>query len=480
LTLSSKEVANSRQVTKTDFVSKKEYFRHENPLKSLTHEFSSVIVGEEKNIETMLCVLGSAYLPDDFKLSAILINQSSTGKSHFINTILGPFREAGRVKEYTNGTEAFFKRDLGFIKNMILFIEQLEAKDENGKLNFGLIKHCMSEGIVRAGIVDTDEKGHKAAVEFKIIGIPVIVTTATSANIDVETENRFLVMDLDESAEQTKRIIKHKLNRRGNVKKKTAWDETKKELNHFYDVEFKEVAKRVEDIVFPFYNKIECLVPDDLEMRRNLDYILSLTGVIAVYNWRHRDIFENLKQEKEFTDSLGGMKDMCKGIIIAKPEDYRQACKIAERSFSRTLSKTSQRTKDIHKKLVQLFESEGLDATGISLKQLAESTKLPENTIRDHLDRLRTTGHVNKDFSERQHRFIPTKREFSGLSDAEIIFTDEEYQEWINANLDTSMYSYITSGDREKRADSCLKTPESTHETHLVSSRDFVSSGEKK
>jgi len=106
--------------------------------------------------------------------------------------------------------------------------------------------------------------------------------------------------------------------------------------------------------------------------------------------------------------------------------------------------------------------------------------ELPENTTRDHLNRLRITGHINKDFTERQHRFIPTKREFSGLSNAEIVFTDEEYQAWIEANLDTSMYSMETSGDRQNKADLGTKTPESTHETHLVSSRDFVSSGEKK
>jgi len=222
------------------------------------------------------------------------------------------------------------------------------------------------------------------------------------------------------------------------------------------------------------------LLPDDLEMRRNLDYILSLTGVIAVYNHKHRDIFQSLKTEFLITDQYAGGGDIHKGIIIATTEDFRRACKIAERSFSRTLSKTSQKTRDVHKKLVELFEEQGLDATGISLKQLAESMELPENTTRDHLNRLRITGHINKDFSERQHRFIPTKREFSGLSNAEIVFTDEEYQEWIKTNLDTSMYFLETSEVRKKRADLCLKTPKTTHETHLVSSHDFVSSGEKK
>jgi len=386
-------------------VSKKEYFRHENPLKSLTHEFSSEMVGEEDNIETMLCVLGSAYLPDSFKLSAIVINQSSTGKSHFIHTLIEPFRQAGIVIDFTFGSEAYLKRKLGFVKNKIIFLEQLEFTNENGELAFGIMKFAMSEGKVRTGLIETDEHGKRTPMEFEVVGKPVIVTTATKDELDIETQNRFLVMDLDESTEQTKRIMKYKLNKRGNVKKKGEWEETKKELNYFYDVQFREVARTVEDIVFPFYEKIELLLPDDLEMRRNLDYILSLTGVIAVYNYKHRDVFQNLKSEFLITDQYAGGGDIHKGIIIATTEDFRRACKIAERSFSRTLSKTSQKTRDVHKKLVKLFEEQGLDATGISLKQLAESLELPENTTRDHLNRLRITGHINKDFSERQHRF---------------------------------------------------------------------------
>jgi len=196
-----------RDVSKCNLDSKNEYSRHENVLNTLSVELSRKLVGEEKNIKTAICAIVSKDLPKEYRTSLMIVNPSSTGKSYFINTLLEPFKSTGDVIELTIFTDAYLKRSLSNVNGKIIKLEQLESKDDNGNLALTLIKHLMSEGEINAGLVETDEHGKKTALKLQTTGIPVVITTATTNKIDRETENRFLIMELDESDAQTDKII---------------------------------------------------------------------------------------------------------------------------------------------------------------------------------------------------------------------------------------------------------------------------------
>src|SRR3989337_1216125 len=176
--------------TKTENVTKCEDSMNKiNPkdpklLDTIARRFTN-IAGEDKNIKTLICCLVSKDLPKQYRLSIIIQNPSSTGKSYLLNNVLNPFRdELGTVIDYTDFTEAHFKRSHSNVNGKIIKIEHL---------------------------VDKNESGQNKTKDFEIVGIPVIVTTATETKLDSETENRFLLMQLDESEPQTQRIVRHTL-----------------------------------------------------------------------------------------------------------------------------------------------------------------------------------------------------------------------------------------------------------------------------
>jgi len=471
LTQTIEKKAILRDVSKCNLDSKNEYSRHENVLNALSVELSRKLVGEEKNIKTAICAIVSKDLPKEYRTSLMIVNPSSTGKSYFINTLLEPFKSTGDVIELTIFTDAYLKRSLSNVNGKIIKLEQLESKDDNGNLALTLIKHLMSEGEINAGLVETDEHGKKTAVKLQTTGIPVVITTATSNKIDRETENRFLIMELDESDAQTEKILSYINKVHSSLNTKKEWSETVKRLESFFK-EIKDAAHMTEGIVIPFLDKIK--VPKNLEMRRDLKKIYNITEIIAFINWRYRDRLQNKIPEKLFTSTFGDTEDIHKGVIIAKPEDYIEALNIAGSSIKRTLNKATIKTREIYEILVKLADEQGLDDTGISLKQITEKlARYPQNTIRDHLDTLTNNGFVLKDYATREHRYYPLKKKFTDLAHSEIQFTPEEYLAWIKGVLAEDTHSFVSSTFSPITPDLCLKEPKELSKTSFDTSRQM-------
>jgi len=329
----------------------------------------------------------------------------------------------------------------------------------------------MSEGIVKAGLVDQDEHGKRAPVEFEVRGIPIIVTTATTNKIDIETQNRFLEMELDESDNQTELIIAYTLREAGLIGTEAEWKKIVKDLEYFFH-ELKLAAHMVEAIAIPFYDKIKELLPKNLEMRRDLDKILAITANVAFINYKNRDRLKCKKPEQLIYSVYGETEDIHKGVIIARPEDFVEAVEIAGNSIRRTISKTANKTREIYHTLRKLFTEAGLDETGISLKQMVEATNLPENTIRDHMDKLRSTGFVIKDEATREHRYFPVNKKFTKLANTNVKFTPEEYLGWLKTILKTRAYSFVSSCDSPISSDLCLKTAKEVTKSSFVGFRE--------
>lgn len=481
MSVSSENLGQKREVAKPDLASKKDYFSHKNVLNGLSSEFSQKVVGEQHNIETALCALISKDLPKDYRFSIMTINKSSTGKSYFWKHLLAPFVDD--VIDLTCGTDAFFKRSLGMVDGKIIKIEQLESKDDKGRLAFGVLKHLMSEGKINAGLVDTDEHGRKKPITLNVIGIPIIITTATSNDIDSETENRFLIMELDEGETQTQLIINHILKSFSTGHKNQEWYNTVENLKEFFKT-LKQHAHHIDSILIPFSVKIDPLLPKNVEMRRDIDKIMSITATIAFLNHKNRDKFKCLKPEHMITSRYADTEEVHKAIIIARPEDFVQAVEIASDSISRTLSRTSLKTREIYQKLKELFNEDELNDLGVGLKELTEAFegKYPETTIRDHLKMLRNSGHVLRDETNRDYKYYPLNKKFTHLAHTNVVWTSDEYLEWINHNLDKHTHSFVSSLDSPIDSNLCLKTPKEVAKSSFAGFRNIakISLGEGK
>ena len=434
-----------QEAPKSDLVQKNEDFVpifDENLLDTMSRKYMKTIVGEQKNVKTALCCALSKDLPKQYRFSLIILNQSSTGKSYFINNILEPFRELGDVIDFTDFSEAYLKRKFDNVNGKIIKLEQLERRNESGQLSFNRIKHLLSEGVLKFGNVDNDDKGQRTPKEFEIRGIPIIMTTATDSNIDPETENRFLMMELDESQNQTEKIVKYTLDKYSKLNEDLEWKKEVKELTKIFD-DLKKVSHIIEGVVIPFADKIEDMLPKNLTIRRDLGKILNLTCVIAFIHYRNRDRLRNKKPEHLLVSLYGATEEIRKGIIIAKPEDLQQAIEIAGTSIKQTINKTTAKTMEIFQLMKKLFNEKGLDDQGITVNELIIKYGMAENTLRGHLRTLKENGFIMRDESTKEYKYYPLEKKFSDFKITNLQFTEEEYKTWIEKTLKDHNNSYI-------------------------------------
>ena len=196
-------------------------------LDKIAQSFSPVLVGEENTIKFLYCGYASKDLPRKYRLHTIIASQSSSGKSSLVRKVGEPFSR--HVIDYTNFTNAFLKRQQGSMDGKILLIEQLEKTNDQDKVSMFDLKFLLSEGKIKVGVVDRNEKGKFTPTVLEVTGIPVVVTTSTNMKIDPETLNRMFLTQADESEEQTKRIVDYTLKSYSSLKLNNPWEE---ELEH--------------------------------------------------------------------------------------------------------------------------------------------------------------------------------------------------------------------------------------------------------
>ena len=405
--------------------------QYQNRLDSMSQEYARKIIGEEKNTKLAICSAVSRTLPKKFRFSLMILNQTATGKSHFINSILEPIKENGDVLSFTDLSEAYMKRKFDDVNGKIIKIEQAENKDDKGRISLGRLKHLMTDGELVFGLAEkTDKTNTHQPKEFKIRGYPIIFTTVTDQNIDPETENRFLIVELDETDDQTKRITRHQLAQYSGLSN-TSWDPIWLKNN------FDDLAKAslwVHDIVIPFASDIESLIPSNLSMRRDLPKILSLTCVIAFMNYKNRDKFMIDKPEHILTSVFCDTEEIHKAVLVATLDDYIEAISLSNKSMKKSLNKINQKSELVYHMLKEISNKKEITNPGVTLKELVMSLNFPESTIRFQLKMLQENGYVTSDEALKEHRYFPQNKVFSTIN-TRIDFSQEKYEKWIQNYL---------------------------------------------
>ena len=420
-------------------------------LDTIARQYERKIVGLPNEIKTLVCCLLSKDLPRQYRTSVIISNQSSTGKSYLLNNVLEPFKTPEEplidpVIDYTDFSEAHFKRSQSNVNGKIIKIEQLERRDENGKLSFQKLKHMVSEGRLKFGNVDNNEDGTRQAKDFEIVGVPVIATTTTEFNIDSETANRFLMMQLDESEDQTKKIISYTLKEYSTLGFDSE-DDSVGQLRELFKG-FKEYAHHIDRILIPFAEKLEKIIPKTLEMRRDLKKILNLACLIAFIHGFNRDHFISKKQKQFFTGDSIETTPQNTFIIVATPEDLKMALEIAGDSIKQTINKSSKKLMGIDSILRELNNKKDVnDMTGITVKEVSDCLDIGETRTREYLNELCDKGFTGKDITEKIHKYYPKNKKFTELNVSEITFSDQEYDTWVKKIEEEikEQYSFVPS-----------------------------------
>jgi hypothetical protein len=160
------------------------------------------IVGEDVNIKLAILALASRLnLNRDFWIMGMIVQgESSSGKSYFTDEVLRPFKIMNRVEEFSRFTGAYLERKFKG-RNMDETIFVIHELFENTPQQLHV---SMSEGRLRVGLVDR-ETGEPVEYEFE--GQPFLFSTTPLEAIKPDLRNRVITTSIDESDEQTRRII---------------------------------------------------------------------------------------------------------------------------------------------------------------------------------------------------------------------------------------------------------------------------------
>lgn len=396
-------------------------------LSKIAQGYSSKIVGEENNIKFLFCACISKDLPRKYRLSTIITSQSSAGKSNLVNTILLPFTKD--VIDFTDYTNAFLKRQNVSMDGKIFKMEQMEKTNEKKQVSMFSLKFLLSEGKLRVGLVERDERGKNTPQTLEVNGIPVFISTSTNFNIDAESLNRTFLMQIDETEAQTKKIVSHICKNYSMLSINDQWNEELKELEKLVGI-YKLLAHQITDIIIPFVSKIEDRIPTaNITIRRDLTKILNLTVVITFLHASNRKRVQDLNGKDFVIDSFSNTEKRYTYALISEPSDFKEALEIADTTIRQTLNKLNESSMEIYDKVKKAC-SEKED--GVTVKDMSAILRKSDNRTRELMNQLWNVGYLTREKTKsKEYLYYVTDKKFEEIKTDDIQFTEEELNQWI-------------------------------------------------
>jgi len=331
----------------------------------------SGVVGEI-NSRIFLFGIASTYKMEN-TLHALIQGTSGSGKTHLLATIMD-FMPPEDTISLTRVTESsFYNYGEYELQNKLIGMEDFDGLEEKAELAF---RELQSKGMISSSTSGKNEHtGQITGYVKKVFGPIASLSATTKGEIYEDNMSRCFLLSVDESLEQTQRIIKYQ-----NEKAAGLIDTTKeKEIREF----LRNCMRLLQplQVVNPFANKID-LPSEAQKIRRLNDLFQSYVKQITLLNQyqRKKDVQGRLITDKEdvktaieiMFDSIilkvdeldGSLRDFyekLKKYILAKGKDYEFEQREIRQSFR--MSKTQ-----MHRNINSLLELEYLAKTYISAR----------------------------------------------------------------------------------------------------------------
>ena len=255
------------------------------------------IVGEEHN-RLLLFVVASSYATPQ-PLHALIQGASGSGKTRLMGTIT-EMMPPELVKRYTRVTEGSFYNggEYDFVNKLLCF-EDLDGLKEEALF---AVRELQSNGIIRAATSVKNELGNNHRSDPVIRGPIASLSCTTRADIYEDNISRCFVVAVDESREQSYKIIDYQ--NRKSAGKVDATEERR--LREF----LQNCLRLIEPlpVINPFADRIR--LPEEAHKIRRLNelyqcFVRQIT-LLNQYQRKHDD----------------------RGRVITEPEDLRLACEV--------------------------------------------------------------------------------------------------------------------------------------------------------
>lgn len=353
-----------------------EILAQKNHLKALKPYLDNLIVGEEQTKITLFVLMLSCKYPDpSMKQMILLKGTEGGGKSLLMSKCSTGYRikEVGRFSQHALDYTDFSQFE-------VLLLKELGTMDDETQ-GISTLKFLSSEDkgyTVEITGPKNEETGRFTTLTYTIPAMTMLSST-TRMTMDKQLERRAWLFNVDETVEQTKKILDFK------VRMRLQQSEKDLGLRKVTDAEFAtEVIKRYVEgyqpvrIVNPFLVGLsQSLGADKLRVRADIDKLFNFVSFYAMFN-------------------IARLITLGDGLYLITPQVLFEALKYVSPIISRMVSELDERAMKV---LNVLKDMEITDVKDCIRKQdrdiIAAKINRAEPTVRKFLGNLEAAGYIS-------------------------------------------------------------------------------------
>lgn len=288
--------------------------------------------------------------------------QSSAGKNALWDTVLSLFPPEMVIRRSGLSTKALFRTE-DCLEGAILYIQEV-AGSESADYS---IRALQSDGSLEYESTEKMPNGKLQNVVYKVNGPTVIVQTTTKNHLHPENETRVFPIYIDESDEQTERIIQNTLRDAAGKGIDLELIKTKQKI-------WQDAIRLLQPctVVIPYAERIT--IPNSpIRIRRDIHRVLDVIRVIA-----------GLHQYQRYRDSSGR--------ILATEEDFHVAIELVREPLERawkTLTPAEEKVLSAIEELPGEMQGEGFRRRDVQVPSVSD------RRIKEILRSLAGTGYLD-------------------------------------------------------------------------------------
>jgi DNA primase len=344
-------------------------------LADIVEDFRSLgMIGEEKG--KLLCYLGTVSRLLPYPLGILIVSRSGAGKTTLQDAACALVPEESLVK-YTRLTgQALFYKDSDSLKHKVLAIEEEEGMQQA----MYAVRTLQSSQNLRVASTRSDPKSGKLRTdEYQVEGpVAIFIATTNPDALDAETKNRFVILTIDESREQTLRIMEHfkqGFTLAGRLESRDRSAVVRKHGNM-------QRLLRPLEVVNNYAPHLDWAF-ERLQMRREVRKYFTLIESVAILRQHQKTVKFYTKEGVEHR------------YIEVDAEDIAAANELAAEFFRNSLDELAPHTRSLAAEIVSLIQAKGGECT-FSRKELRDHCGWSDWSVRQGLGQLENLGYVGR------------------------------------------------------------------------------------
>jgi DNA primase len=263
----------------------------------------SGIVGEA-NSRLLLFIIASSYKTKS-PLHAIVQGSSGSGKTHLISKIadLVPSEDVLRFTRITESS--LYNWGEYDLVNKLLIIEDLDGLKEEALF---AMRELISNQRLSSSVSIKDKKGNIKSVKKEVKGVFSSLSATTKGEIYEDNMSRSFLLAVDESQDQTDKIINYQNKRIAGEVSESNQEKAKEQLQKILR------ALKNEEVQNPYATQIQ--LPENVHKKRRLNEMFqSIIKQITIINQYQRRT-QNNKLITEITDVEDAVEILFESIIL--------------------------------------------------------------------------------------------------------------------------------------------------------------------